>query len=264
MNISALILTKNEEEMIEDCLNQLNFVDEVIILDQGSTDKTRDIARKYTKEIFSTTNESFAKNREILASHAKGTWLLYVDADERLDAPVIEEIKKAIRQKKYQAFYFPRKNIILGKWLRHGGWFPDYVPRLFKKSSLKGWMGQVHESPKVDGAFGYFETPLMHMTARSLSSMLEKTIKWAKVEADLAYRAKHPKVTIPRIIVASVKEFFRRYFAKLGLLDGFVGFVQAVYQALHRAITLVYLWELQNNTPEEFVKIKNQIKSYET
>ncbi len=263
MDISALVLARNEEGMIKDCLSQLDFVGEIIILDQGSTDKTRDIAAKYTKKIFSTTSDSFAKNREILASRAKGTWLLYVDADERLDSRAIEEIKKAVRQQKYQAFYFPRKNIILGKWLRHGGWFPDYVPRLFKKSSLKGWTGQVHESPKVDGAFGYFDTPLTHMTARSLSSMLGKTIKWAKVEADLAYRANHPRVTIPRIIRAFAKEFFGRYFVKLGLLDGFVGLAQAIYQALHHAITLVYLWELQNNTQEEFIKAKGQIKSYE-
>ena len=262
MDISALILTKNEEEMIKDCLGQLDFVDEIIILDQGSTDKTREITRKFTKNILATTSDSFAKNRETLASHAKGTWLLYVDADERLDTPLVEEIKKALKQKKYQAFYFPRKNIILGKWLKHGGWFPDYVPRLFKKSSLKGWTGQVHESPKVDGLFGYFDIPLTHMTARNLSSMLRKTIKWAKVEADLAYRANHPKVTIPRIIGASAKEFSRRYFVKLGLLDGFVGFVEAAYQALHRVITLVYLWELQNNSQELFVKAKNQ-KSYE-
>lgn len=264
MDISALVLVRNEEEMIKDCLSQLDFADEIIILDQGSTDKTREIAAKFTKNIFPTTSDSFAKNRETLASHAKGRWLLYVDADERLSEENIQEIKKVISTSSHtaecSAFYFPRKNIILGKWLRHGGWFPDYVPKLFKKSSLKGWTGQVHESPKVDGVFGYFDTPITHLTARSLSSMLGKTIKWAKIEADLAYRANHPKVTISRIIGACAKEFFGRYFIKLGLLDGFVGFVEAIYQALHQAITLVYLWELQNNTHEEFIKAKGQIK----
>ncbi|MDO8487441.1 MAG: glycosyltransferase family 2 protein [Candidatus Curtissbacteria bacterium] len=259
MNISALVLARNEEEMIKDCLSQLNFVDEIIILDQGSTDKTRQIAKKYTKKIFTTSYESFAKNREILAAHAKSDWLLYIDVDERFDNEVIEEIKEAIRQQKYQAFYFPRKNIILGKWLRHGGWFPDYVPKLFERGSLKGWTGQVHESPKVDGAFGYFKTPITHLTARNLSSMLGKTIKWAKVEADLAYSANHPRVTITRVIWAAAKEFSGRYFVKLGLLDGFIGFIEAVYQALHRAITLVYLWETQNNIQELFEKTKDKL-----
>lgn len=262
MNISALILAKNEEEMIRDCLSQLDFVDEIIVLDQGSGDKTLEIAEKYTKKIFTTTNDSFAKNREILASHAHGKWLLYIDADERLGEQAIEEIKKAIREDKYQAFYFPRKNIILGKWLKHGGWWPDYAPKLFKKSTLIGWHGQVHESPQVNGMFTYLSHPLTHLTARSLTLMLGKTIKWAKVEADLANKAGHPKVTILRVIWVSSKEFFQRYFIKLGLLDGFIGLVEAVYQALHKAVVLVYLWELQNNTREKFVKIQ-QSKNYE-
>lgn len=262
MNISALILVKNEEEMIKDCLSQLDFVDEIIILDQGSRDKTLEIAEKYTKKIFTTTSESFAKNREILAAHAHGKWLLYIDADERLDEESIEEIKKVTREDKYQAFYFPRKNIVLGKWLRHGGWSPDYVPKLFRKSALTGWRGQVHESPQVNGKFSYFSHPLIHLTARSLSSMLAKTIKWARVEANLAYEADHPKVTILKVIWVSGKEFFQRYFIKLGLLDGFIGFIEALYQALHQAVVLVYLWELQNDTREKFIKMQ-QSKNYE-
>lgn len=262
MNISALILARNEEEMIKDCLSQLSFVDEIVVLDQGSRDKTLEIVKKYTKKIFTTTNDSFAKNREILATHANGKWLLYIDADERLDEQVIREIKKAVSQDQYQAFYFPRKNIVLGKWLRHGGWSPDYVPKLFRKSALTGWRGQVHESPQVSGKFSYFNYPLTHLTARSLSSMLGKTIKWAKVEANLAYEADHPKVTMLKVIWASAKEFFRRYFIKLGLLDGFIGFVEALYQALHQAAVLVYLWELQNNTQGKFIKMQ-QSNNYE-
>lgn len=248
--------------MIDDCLKQLDFVDEIIVLDQGSSDKTLPIAKKYTKKIFTTTNDSFAKNREILASHARGKWLLYIDADERLDKQTIAEIKRAIEEDKYQAFYFPRKNIVLGKWLKHGGWSPDYVPKLFRKNALTGWYGRVHESPQVKGIFAYFNHPLMHLTARSLTMMLGKTIKWAKVEADLAYEAGHPKVTILKVVWVSTKEFFQRYLLKFGFLDGFIGFVEAIYQALHQAVVLVYLWELQNNTRGKFVKIQ-QSKNHE-
>ncbi|MEX2028046.1 MAG: glycosyltransferase family 2 protein [Candidatus Curtissbacteria bacterium] len=254
MNLSALILAKNEQEMIGDCLSQLDFVDEIIVLDQGSSDNTVEIAKKYTQKILKTKNDSFAHNRETLSSHAKGEWLLYIDADERLGEELKREIEEGIKQNKYQAFYFPRKNIILGKWLRHGGWSPDYVPKLFNKESLKGWYGQVHESPQVDGQFGYFKQPLTHLTARSLTAMLDKTIKWAKVEADLALKANHPKVTAPKIIWSAQREFFQRYFIKRGALDGFVGLVEAIYQALHKAITLVYLWEMQTKTHEKFLK----------
>lgn len=254
MNISALILAKNEQEMIGDCLSQLDFVDEIIVLDQGSSDRTVEIAKKYTQKILKTEIDSFAQNRQILSAHAKGKWLLYIDADERLSEESKKEIKEATKQDKYRAFYFPRKNIILGKWLRHGGWSPDYVPKLFRKDSLRGWQGEVHESPQVKGDFGHFIHPLTHLTARSLAAMLEKTIKWAKVEADLALKANHPKVTALKIIWSVQREFFQRYFIKLGVLDGFVGFIEAIYQALHRAITLVYLWEMQTKSHDKFQK----------
>ena len=136
MKISALILTKDEEEMIDDCLKQLSFADQIIVLDQNSRDKTVGIARKYTKDIFETKEEGFDKNRNTLAKMAKGDWLLYVDADERLNETLVKEIKTAIYEDKYAAYYFPRKNIILGKWLRHTGFWPDYVPRLFRGTNL--------------------------------------------------------------------------------------------------------------------------------
>lgn len=259
MDISALILVKNEQEMIEDCLKQLDFVDEIIILDQDSSDKTVEIAKKFTQKIYKTKTNTFDKNRETLATYAKSQWLLYLDADERIGESLLSEIKKAVAQNRYQAFYFPRKNIILGKYLKHGGWWPDYVPRLFKRTALKGWHGVLHESPEVDGQFFYLKNPLTHLTARSLNKMFEKTIKWAKIEADLAHIAHHPKVTAPKVIAAFVREFFQRYVLKLGFLDGFVGLIQSVYQGLHKAAVLVYLWELQNNTQERFLEAQDEI-----
>src|SRR3989338_3832044 len=212
MKISALILTKNEEEMIEDCLKQLDFVDEIIVLDQFSSDETADIAQKYTNKVL--------KN-------------------------------------KISAYFIPRKNYILGKWLKHGGFWPDYVPKLFQKSKLRGWTGTVHESPIFSGESSKLVNPLEHMTARSLNKMLEKTIKWAKIEAELASYANHPRVNIVRVIKTFISEFLSRYFLNLGLLDGTQGLIQALFQAYHRSIMLVYLWEIQNKTQEKFKAFKN-------
>lgn len=255
-NISALVLVKNEEETIDGCLRQLSFADEIIVLDQGSQDKTRDIARKYTDKIFSTKSLAFDKNREMLASYAKNSWLLYIDADERLSATGIAEIKKTILLDAFDAYYFPRRNYILGKFLKHGGWWPDYVPRLFKKNKLKGWFGQVHESPKVEGEFGYLKEPINHYTARSVSAMLAKTTIWAKVEAKLYFQAKHSKVTILKVVKAFFSEFLSRYIIKLGFLDGQIGLVEAVYQAYHRCAVLTYLWELQTDASAKFKQVK--------
>lgn len=249
MKLSALILAKDEQAMIEDCLKQLDFVDEIILLDQNSQDKTVEIASRYTSKIINSSFEDFAKNRNLLAKTAKGEWLLYIDADERLTKELTLEIKQAIkypRTTECSAFFFPRKNIILGKWLKYGGWWPDFVPRLFKKDKLKGWYGQVHESPKVDGSFGYLKTPIVHLTARSISQMLAKTTKWARIEAQLFQKASYPQVTIAKVVKSAIAEFFRRYVLKRGFLDGTVGLIEAIYQSFHQAAVLTYLWEAQH------------------
>ncbi len=246
MDISALILAKNEENMIGDCIKQLDFVKEIIILDQNSRDKTIEIANKYNVEILNSSEENFSKNRNLLLSRAKSKWILYIDCDERLSKDNIDEIKTVLSNITYSAYYFPRKNIILGKWLKHGGWWPDYVPKLFLKKKLIKWQGKVHESPIVEGKYGYMKEPLTHYTARSIGSMLEKTIKWAKIEAQLSYEANQPNVNIIKIVKAVILEFSKRYFVKLGILDGTIGLIEAIFQSLHKAAILTYLWEFQN------------------
>lgn len=252
MKLSALLLVKNEEEILGDCLSQLKFVDEIIVLDQNSKDQTKKIAQRFTKNVFSTKSENFAENRNVLLAHAKGEWLLYLDADERLTENLISEIKNKIIAPKYPAYYFARKNIILGHEMKHGGWWPDYAPRLFQKGNLVEWTGMVHESPHINGEFGYLKNPLIHKTARSMSKMLEKSIKWAKVEAELRYNAGQSQVNILKVIKASVFEFTNRYFMKKALLDGTIGLIESIYQALHTVMVLTYLWELQNKTRKKY------------
>jgi len=259
MKISALVLTKNEEEVIKDCLKQLDFADEIIVLDQNSSDDTKKIAKKYTDKIY-TEYLPFDKARNTLASYAKGDWLLYVDADERLDEDLIEEIKNTIKSSKLSAYYIPRRNMVLGKFLKHGGWWPDYVPRLFRRDKLEKWQGRVHESPQIVGEFGYFKSPITHLTARSMKLMLEKSTRWAKIEAELNFENGAKKVTIPKVIKALISEFTIRYLAKLGFLDGFVGLVESVYQAYHRAMVLTYLWELQNDSEGKFKQVTSELK----
>lgn len=244
--------------MIKDCLKQLSFADEVIVLDQGSTDHTSQIARTHGAIIISSSSEDFSQNRNILKKQAKGEWLLYVDADERINSALQGEIIKSTTEGKYDAFYVSRKNFILGKWLRYGGWWPDYVPKLFRAKNLKEWIGPVHESPKVEGEYGYLKEPLSHTTARTVTDMFQKTIKWAKVEAELYFDAKHPKVSSLKIVKRMLSEFVNRYFFKRGLLDGVIGLIEAIFQSLHQAIILVYLWELQNSTESNLKKEKSK------
>ncbi|MEK7580966.1 MAG: glycosyltransferase family 2 protein [Patescibacteria group bacterium] len=258
MKLSALVLAKNEEEVIEDCLKQLDFVEEIVVLDQDSQDKTVEIAKKYTDKIIQTRKENFSENRNTLLKEAIGDWVLYVDCDERINDKLKSEIISCLQSRKYCAYFFPRKNIILGKWLKHGGWWPDYVPRLFKKKDLIKWQGDVHESPVVKEQFGYTKNFLTHLTARNISQMLKKTTKWAQIEANLKHQANHPPVNLVRVLKVMIIEFVNRYIIKLGFLDGLVGLIQAIFQAFHQAAVLVYLWELQNKTYEKFLKVKDE------
>ena len=107
--------------------------------------------------------------------------------------------------------------------------------------------GRVHESPKICGNFGYLKNPLIHLTAQSMSQMFTKSIKWAKIEAKLIFQNNYPKVTILKVIKAISFEFINRFFIKKGFLDGRIGLVESVYQALHKAMILTYLWEMQTH-----------------
>lgn len=258
MKISALILTRNEENSIGDCLKQLDFVDEIIILDQQSNDKTINIAKKYTNNIYTTGAKEFDKNRNTLMKKAQNPWLLYVDSDERYSHDLIEEIKKSTKKSRISVFFIPRKNIILGKWMKHGGFWPDYVPKLFKKESLRGWSGAVHESPIFEGKSKKLINPIRHLTALSTYSMLNKTIKWAEIEANLAYSANHSPVNGFKVIKSFIFEFLYRYFLKLGIFDGVVGLIQSIFQSYHKSITLIYLWEFQTKSKEKIFEINNE------
>lgn len=258
LDISALVLTRNDATMLKDCCKQLDFAKEIIILDQQSTDNTVEVASKFTDKIIQSASSNFSKNRNQLAREAKCRWLLYLDTDERINKKNVEEITVAIKNPQYQAYYFPRKNIVLGKWLKHGGWWPDYVPRLFAKQNFQEWYGEVHESPQIEGHYGYLKNPITHLTARSMDQMLNKSISWAQVEAKLYFKASYPKINILRVIKASSREFIRRYFVKMGVLDGTVGLIEAVYQSLHQAMVLVYLWEIQNKTEQKLKSLTNE------
>lgn len=258
MKISALILAKNEEEMIGDCIKQLDFVDEILVLDQNSTDDTSMIASKLGARVLKTNSNRFDLCRNTLKEEAKYNWLLYVDADERISVEAGNKIKNLVNIDECSAYYFPRKNYVLGKWLKHGGWWPDYVPRLFRKKDLIGWQGEVHESPVINGKVGYVKNTISHLTARNIAKMLEKSIKWAKIEAKLYADNQHANVSTLKVLKATLSEFLNRYFFKLGLLDGIIGLIEAIFQSLHRAMILTYLWEMQNKTQEKIGHFKDE------
>lgn len=244
--ISVLILTKNEEQMIKTCLESVKWADEIILVDNNSKDKTVEIAQKFTEKIFQKDFEGYDEERNFLLRQAQNEWILYVDADERVSAQLKEEIRGAISNQSLEvsAFAIPRKNILLGKWQKHGGWWPDYQTRLFKRKALKGWRGELHETPVFEGTLGHLKNPLIHLTHRDIISMMKKTIQWAPVEAKLRFEANHPKMSWWRFVRIVRFEAILR-FLKGGWRDGIEGIIEIYYQVFSLFITYVKLWEMQ-------------------
>ena len=249
-NLSVIIIARNEEKDIVDCLKSVNDIaSDVIVIENGSTDNTSLVAKKHKAKVVEYPKPAdeghFGDLRNFAVKQAKGDWVLFVDADERLDEKLKDEIKMVISKNAAEAFAIPRRNILLGKEMKHGGWWPDYVLRLFKREAFTGYVGKVHEQPLIKGETKKLKHPFVHLTHQNITEMLDKTNKWSEIEARLLIEAHHPPMTILRFFSAGFREFWKRGIVKGGFLDGKEGAIEVFYQVYSRLITYAKLWELQ-------------------
>jgi len=244
--VSAIVIAKNAQELIQDCLDSLSWAYEIILIDTGSTDKTKEIASNFGAKIVKAEKKGFSYWRNLGAKEAQGDWLLYVDTDERVTPALRKEIVATVKRlSTLNAYAIPRKNILLGRPMRWGGWWPDYVLRLIRKDSLVGWKGELHEQPEIKGKVRKLKNPLMHISHRSLEEMVDKTNEWSEIEAKLLFESGHPQMAWWRFISVAAREFWYRGVLKLGFLDGAVGVIEIIYQMFSRMITYAKLWEMQ-------------------
>lgn len=241
--VSVIIIAKNEEERIADCLDSVSFCDEIIVVDNASEDRTSQIAERMGAKITKTDSQDFSELRNLGLKKSSGEVVLYIDADERIDPVLRKSIENVARNSNGVSVYkVVRKNFYLGnnEWPKH-----EKMERLFRKDSLKGWKGKLHESPIVLGKSAELEGFLLHYTHRNLSQMLKKTIEWSKVEAELRYNLGHPGMSwwrFPRVMIST---FFDYYIVQRGYKVGTVGLIESIYQAFSIFVTYARLWELQ-------------------
>lgn len=250
IKISVIILNKNEEEVIRDCLESVRpLAGEIVVLDGGSTDKSLEIAKEYKARIIRQKGNNFAVWRTEGLAAAKGDWLFYVDPDERVTPLLRKEIEGKLGEENqpYSAFAIPRRNFLLGKELRFGGWSPDYVKRLFLRKNLSRWEGELHEEPVFEGEMGKLTQPMIHLQPEKIEPALEKSIVWSEIEAELLRETGHPQIMWWRVLRMGVTTLFERLVKKQGFRDGVEGWIESLYQAYHTMIVYLKLWERQRS-----------------
>lgn len=243
--LSAIVISKNEEERVEACLKSLKWADEIIVVDNGSSDETVNISKKYTQKVYVVEVESFAELRNKAMEKVSGDWVLYVDSDERVLKDLREEIIELIAKNDAVAYAISRKNIIFGTEVSYGPFFHDWVIRLLKKSEFEGWIGDVHEQPKFKGKLGYTKNSLLHLTHRNLDQIVLKSLEFSKIDSKLRYAAKHPRMSGWRFLRIFVTEIFNQGVLRRGFISGTVGVMDSLLQIFSMVMTYIRLWELQ-------------------
>ena len=248
--LSVVIAAKNEEDNIGKCLESVKWVDEIIIVDDMSTDRTLEIYRQYTDKIFLNDSQgSFHKNKNLGIEKTTGDWIFSLDADEIISPELAEEIKQAIKNPGNIGYYISRKNYFLGRWVKGCGWWPNWIIRLFKKGITR-WPLGVHDTPtiKQKDKVGYLRNPLIHHTYQSLNQYFEKfnlyTTNLSQQEWERGARI-NKKNFLSYFFFKSIFYFFRKYFLLREYKDGFRGFFISFSSALVIFTAYAKLWEKQ-------------------
>lgn len=230
--ISVVVITRNEADNITDCLEGVRWADEIIVVDSGSTDRTRELARQQDARVIDIDWAGFGAAKQRGVDEARGPWVLSIDADERVTPALAEEIQRAVCDEQYAGYEMPRLTSFVGVWVRHSGWYPDFVLRLFCKDCGRFSQALVHEGVTVDGAVGRLTHDLLHYSYRSLTDYLQRLNRYTTLAAqELHDRGVRAALWQPLLKPPAI--FLKRYLLKAGFLDGWTGlqiaFLSAVY-----------------------------------
>lgn len=244
--LSVIVLTKNSENTIADCIESLQgFGDEVIVVDSESTDRTIQIAERLGARIIKHAFQNFADQRNFAIKKSKGKWVLFIDSDEQATEEFKKEVAAILESHDVRSgvdgYFVKRKTFYYGK-----DWgMVDRVQRFFYKKNFIEWYGVLHETPKIKGEFGIIESPILHYTHNDISQMVEKTNEWSEYEAELRFNTNHPKMQTWRFFRVMISAFVKSYTLDKGYKNGTLGVIEAAYQAFSIFITYAKLWERQ-------------------
>lgn len=241
--LTAIVLTKDEEKEITDCLKRISFCDEIIIIDDYSSDKTLIRAKNFAVKIFKRKlKNDYAAQRNYGLKKAKGNWVLFIDADEKIDPLLKNEIIKTIYQTQYDGFYIKRKDIFLGKKMRYGEFYNIKLLRLAKKNAGK-WYRPIHETWNIKGKIGELINPILHNPHKTINEFMRKVDLYSTINANYLYSKKNPVKAVDIFLYPSIK-FIHNFVLRLGFLDGIHGFIFSVFMSIHSFLSRAKLYVL--------------------
>ena len=243
--LSVLIITRNEENNIRSCLESVTWVDEIVVVDACSDDRTVEISRQFTDRVYSNTWPGFPAQRNFGLERTTGKWVLILDADERVTPEAREEILACmarVDREEVVAYRIPRRNYFFGRWLRWGGAFPDLQWRLFKRGFIR-YDETSLDTPIIGGASGMVQNPIDHFTGRSIHQRLMKLDAETEIKAQ-EILARRTRIGWCDVTFRPLTAFLKVYLLKQGFRDGLHGLVYAALCSFHTFARYAKAWEL--------------------
>jgi glycosyltransferase involved in cell wall biosynthesis len=248
--ISATVIALNEERDLPRCLESLKFCDEIIVVDSGSTDRTVEVAKQFGAKVLVEPWRGYGAQKNFAMSQATSGWVLNIDADEVITPELREEILAEIGSDQPAAGYaVARKTFYLGRWIRHGGWYPNYVTRLSQKALGQWSEPNVHEVLEVKGELRRLKNPMLHYTFSDIADQVRTNMRYAHQGALDLHRRGVPASYL-KLIVKPFGKFIETYFFKQGCLDGLPGFIISINAAHSMFLKYAYLMEMNRENPD--------------
>lgn len=256
MKISVALITLNEEANLPHTLESVQPLvrdgrGEIIIVDSGSTDRTLEIARSFGAKLFIEAWKGFAAQKNSAMEKASADWVLQLDADEAIEPRLADEISSVLgRDPDLIGFWVPRKNFFLGRWIKHGGFYPDPKLRLIRRGAGKFEEYGAHPTIKVDGATGRLKYALTHNAYPTLRGYIDHMNSYSSSGAEVAIAKGHRGFNLLNIVVRPKLTFLYNYILRLGFLDGREGFLLHIYHAVYVSWKYAKAWELARKSKQ--------------